>query len=252
MNGGEHEMNATSHEDLVTSIYSALAEDTRINLKNVQLDIRPVGQTLELHGKVENIVSKRILANIARQIGGNVFEVDDRLRVNTGDISDAALRDKVAEALLGEPVFSEYSISVVADGNEDLLQDPQPAAGNIRASLHGGVVTLSGEVWSITHMRLAEVVLWWIPGCQRIDNQLHVLPAETDSDDELTDAVKIVLEKDPLVHASQIRVGTAAGVVELDGQLPSEDEHMLALLDTWAVPGVWEVYDRIEVGRGLG
>ncbi|MDT8386545.1 MAG: BON domain-containing protein [Thiogranum sp.] len=252
MNGGQRETNATGHEDLITSIYAALVQDTRINLTNIQLDIRPVGKSLELHGKVENIVSKRILANIARQIGGNEFEVVDRLRVNTQDISDAELRDKVAEALLGEPVFGEYSISVVADGNEDLLQDPRPAAGNIQAALQDGVVTLSGEVWSITHMRLAEVVLWWIPGCQRIDNQLRVLPAESDSDDELTDAVKIVLEKDPLVHAGQLRVGTAAGVVELDGQLPSEDEHMLALLDTWAVPGVWEVYDRIEVGRGLG
>jgi osmotically-inducible protein OsmY len=93
--------------------------------------------------------------------------------------------------------------------------------------------------------------MWWIPGCQRVDNLIQVSPAQQDSDDLLTDAIRMVLEKDPLVHATQIRIGTAAAVVELDGQLPSEEEHLLAVRDAWTVPGVWDVNDKIEVGHGL-
>ena len=36
---------------------------------------------------------------------------------------------------------------------------------------------------------------------------------EVDNDNEITDVVRMVLEKDPLVHATQLRAGTAAGPV---------------------------------------
>ena len=59
--------------------------------------------------------------------------------------------------------------------------------------------------------------------------------------------VRMVLEKDPLVHATQLRVGTAAGVVEMRGLVASEEERDLALSDAWYVPDVWDVVDHIEV-----
>ena len=57
----------------------------------------------------------------------------------------------------------------------------------------------------------------------------------------------MVLEKDKLVDASQLRVGTAGGIVELRGLLASEEERHLAVRDVWYVPGVWNVVDHIEV-----
>ena len=72
------------------------------------------------------------------------------------------------------------------------------------------------------------------------------MPLENDNDNEITDAVRMVLEKDPLVHASQIRIGTAGGIVALDGSVASQEEKRLAVLDAWYVPGVWDVVDRIE------
>ncbi len=55
------------------------------------------------------------------------------------------------------------------------------------------------------------------------------------------------LEKDPLVQATQLRVGTAGGVVEIQGLVASDEERRLAVLDAWYVPGVWDVVDRIEI-----
>ena len=57
----------------------------------------------------------------------------------------------------------------------------------------------------------------------------------------------MVLEKDPMVHATQLCVGTAAAVVEMRGLVASEEERDLALRDAWYVPGVWDVVDHIEV-----
>lgn len=241
-------MSTPGSDELIKTIRAALLRDARVNLTLSQLDIRASGQQLILEGSVENIAVKRIAADFARQTTGAGYSVEDRLRINTQNIGDAALRDKIVKVLTGEPVFRDYRLFVEADGRRDLLHDPSVVDGHIMVSLQDGVISLHGEVASLTHWRLAEALIWWIPGCQRIDNHLQVVPPERDSDDELTDAVKIVLEKDPLVHAGQIRVGSAAGVVELGGQLASEPEHMLALRDAWAVPGVWEVNDHIEVG----
>jgi osmotically-inducible protein OsmY len=41
-------------------------------------------------------------------------------------------------------------------------------------------------------------------------------------------------------------VGTAGGVVVLNGSVASEEEKSLAILDAWYVPGVADVVDRIE------
>jgi osmotically-inducible protein OsmY len=88
--------------------------------------------------------------------------------------------------------------------------------------------------------------MWWLDGCEYVDNQLQIAPPEEDADNEITDAVRIVLEKDPLVHAGQLLVGTAGGVVVLNGSLASKEEKQLAIMDAWYVPGVADVVDRIE------
>ena len=109
-----------------------------------------------------------------------------------------------------------------------------------------GVVTLSGRVGSLTHRRLAEVLAWWTAGCELVENRLRVVPPEQENDGELTDAVRIVLEKDPLVQSSQISIDVQHGEVTLKGYVASEEERRLAVLDAWYVPGVREVVDRIQ------
>jgi osmotically-inducible protein OsmY len=71
-----------------------------------------------------------------------------------------------------------------------------------------GTVLLEGKVPSFSHQRLAGVLAWWVPGRQNVLNCLEAVPPEEDNDDEVTDAVRLVLEKDPFVNAGQIRIST--------------------------------------------
>ncbi len=56
----------------------------------------------------------------------------------------------------------------------------------------------------------------------------------------------MVLEKDPLVHSSQLAIHTAGGVVEMQGSPGKQGRKKIAVMDAWYVPGVSDVVDRIE------
>jgi osmotically-inducible protein OsmY len=65
----------------------------------------------------------------------------------------------------------------------------------------------------------------------------------------LTDAVRLVLEKDPFVNASSIRVSAKDWVVMLEGLVPTEAMKDMAERDSWYVLGVKSVTNRIAVER---
>ena len=109
------------------------------------------------------------------------------------------------------------------------------------------MVTLNGEVPSLTHKRLAGVLAWWVPGTCDVINGLEEVPAEEDNDDELIDAVRLVLGKDPFVNASKIRVSSKDWVVTLEGLVPTEAVKQMAERDAWYVLGVKEVFNRVQV-----
>jgi osmotically-inducible protein OsmY len=78
-------------------------------------------------------------------------------------------------------------------------------------------------------------------------NGIGVIPLEADSDFEIADAVRLVLEKDPFVNADQLRVGVRNAVVALDGVVPNDAERDMAEHDAWYVFGVEDVINRIRV-----
>jgi len=73
------------------------------------------------------------------------------------------------------------------------------ASGDILIGVKEGVVTLDGWVISLSHKRLAGVLAWWVPGCRDVLDGLEVLPPEQDNDDEVSDALSLVLEMDPMI-----------------------------------------------------
>ncbi len=78
-------------------------------------------------------------------------------------------------------------------------------------------------------------------------NGLEVVPPEEDDDGEITDAVRLALEKDPLVDAGQIGVTTHRSVVTLSGVVRCDVERQAAERDAWCVFGVDAVKTDIEV-----
>jgi len=232
----------------VKKIRAALEKETRINLHQSNIDIYSEDDTIVLEGSVTDITNKRLANTLARKIVQGDFTVLDRLCIESEVIGEKELKNKVAHILGHEPIFTNHTIVVRTDDDLEIIHDTRANAYRILASIENGIITLVGRVSSINHRRFAEVLMWWIPGCQQVNNALEVVPPQSDDDDTLTDAIRLVLEKDPLVHASQLTVDTLSGVVELNGYLPSEEEHVFAVRDAWTVPGVEDVRDRIQVG----
>ena len=239
-------MEQEASNDVSKALIAALEHDPRIDLHRYPVQASLQQGKLLLQGAVENIAAKKLFLAVAFELAGDSI-VLDRLRVSASNgEEDGTLRVGVVNALQREPALSEYSLRLMRDGKRETVHKAEDDAGLIDISVEDGVVSLSGHVGSLTHRRLAEVLVWWVAGCQAVNNQLEVVPPEEDNDGELTDAVRMAFEKDPLVHASQLLVSGHDGTVTLEGFVASKEEKKLAALDAWYVPGVLEVVDHIE------
>jgi osmotically-inducible protein OsmY len=76
---------------------------------------------------------------------------------------------------------------------------------------------------------------------------LEVVPPQDEDDDEIAEAVGLVLAKDPLVNANRMRVRTENSVVTLEGLAANEKESEMAEMDAWCVLGVNRVINRLEL-----
>ena len=100
---------------------------------------------------------------------------------------------------------------------------------------------------SLSHKRAAGVIAWWTPGCRDVINSLDVQPPEDDNDNEVIDALTLVLEMDPLIQADQIRASCRDYVVTLYGSARTTEERRQAEFDAWCIFAVDDVVNRIEV-----
>jgi osmotically-inducible protein OsmY len=203
---------------------------------------------LTLDGEVPSVAGKKLGLERAAAVAG-VRGIVDRLRVAAAQpMGDREIRDHVRDAFLQEPALAELTLRQRVAGGSELVREPPDAVrGWIEIGVEDGVVTLNGEVPGLGHKRLAGVLAWWVPGSRDVVNGLAESPAESDSDEEITDAVRIVLEKDPFVNAGQIRVATANRVVTLQGLVPTESEKEMAEADAWYVFGVDGVVNELLV-----
>ena len=235
-------------DQLIAELSAALERDQRINLHEYPISLRVEDGILFLEGTVENIAAKRRARALSQQIVKGRIPVEDHLRRQpTDSMGERELRDEAVDRLTTEPVFRDYTIRTHTEEKSAVVRDGGSNAHEIMIEVADGAITLKGSVGSLSHRRLAETLLWWIYACERVDNRLDIAPPEEDSDDEINDAVQIVLEKDPMVNADQMRVGTAAAVVHLDGLVSTSEEKAFAELDAWTVDGVWDVLNRLEV-----
>lgn len=233
-------------EKILTAVRAAFEHESRINLHHYPVHVEWSGGGLLLEGEVENIIAKKLALELAAATPG-VDGIIDRLRVTPAQrMGDGAIRDHVRHALLQEPAL-ETCIVRVRDG-QNVIVDREPSeqpAGVIEVFVEDGVVTLDGQVPSLSHKRLAGVLTWWAPGSRDVVNALEIIPPQEDHDDEITDAVRLVLEKNPFVDASHIRVSTANAIVTLEGMAVNETEKRMAESDAWYVFGVDKVINKI-------
>lgn len=237
-------------ETVLKRVQGAFAYESGINLQDHPIAMHFVDGMLVLAGEVPDIACKKRSVALARSIcNGNGLL--DQLRVAAGERSgDGAVRDAVCAQILQHVDFQNCSVrSWIKQHVETLREVSRDSSGALLISVEDGVVTLSGQVISLTHKRLAGVLAWWSRGCRDVVNELAVAPQEEDSDYELIDALRLALESDPFVHADQIGITCENRVVTLQGVVTSAAESNRAEQDAWYLYGLDGVNNRLQVRK---
>jgi osmotically-inducible protein OsmY len=205
---------------------------------------------LVLGGEVESVKAKKLALERVAALPG-ISGIADRLHVKPAThMSDKEIRVHMRDMLMEEASFKDLELGELERGQRKLVQGaPGDARGSIDFEVKEGIVTLNGRVPTLITKRLAGVMAWWVPGVRDVINGIAVEPPEDDGPDMIAEAVRVVLEKDPFVDATQVRVGVRNTVVRLYGLVPTETEREAAERDTWCIFGVDNVVNEIEVRR---
>lgn len=228
-------------DETARAIRAALERDPEVRQDRYPITVR-VDDVVHLEGDVEDIITKRKALRLVREVAGLPPIIEDRLCVVASQpVASDALLDAALKALRGEAAFRDMAIDTDQEAPTNGDQDW------IRVGVQGCRIRLKGEVNSLSHRRLAEVITWWVPGCCDVDNRLHVRPVEADSDEEISDAVRLVFDKEPALDAEQISVTTRDREITLRGAVFSEDQKRIAAQDCWYIPGVHAVHDELDI-----
>ena len=237
--------------EIVREVHAALQRDPRVDLRRhpIVIEYEPDG-SLVLQGETQSLAAKKIALELAASIRGSRGIVD-RLRVAPAQpMGDGAIRDHLRAAMLQEGAFTHYRMQT---GEEHRVTAAVEAAADrgdyLEIAVADGVVTLDGQVESLSHKRLAGLLAWWVPGTRDVVNGIEVKPFEEDNDDEITAAVTIALEKDRLVSADSIKVSTRNSVVTLEGVAPNRRQAEMAEADAWYIFGVDGVINHLRAAR---
>lgn len=234
-------------ERILKLVRGALERDRRINLHRFPVRADFVDQAVVLEGEVEDIAAKKLALEHAGAVAG-IRGVVDRLRVAPAERKgDGAIRTSLGGFLLDARALHSCTIRARRNSRVETLRQADGASA-IELEVSDGVVVLEGRIPSLSHLRLAGVLAWWTPGCRDVVNALEVDPPEADGDDEVIEALQLVLELDPLVrHTDNIRATSENFVVTLEGSVASDAERRRVELDAWALFAVDGVVNRLEV-----
>lgn len=237
-----------TRDAVLKQVQATIGREAHLDPQQWPIEIEFSGGTLLLNGELPHIAAKKMALRAAAAVDG-VEGIVDRLRVGARNGNgDGATRDTICNWLLQEIDFRNCAIHATVKGRRETLRDAGgDSCGAIEVAVQDGVVTLAGEVISLSHKRLAGVVAWWANGCRDVVNELAVVPQEEDNDDEIVDALRLVLESDPYVHADRIAVAARDSVVTLSGVVSSASEKVRAEMDAWYLHAVDRVVNRIEV-----
>jgi len=238
---------ADGHSPL-KQVMASLEADIRINLHRHPVRVRMLDDAVLLEGEVDSVAAKKLAIEHAAAVDG-IRGVVDRLRVEPAQRKgDGAIRDALLAALGAAREFANCTIRFCDSGRVEMLRDASgERSGDILIAVEDGVVTLEGTVISLSHKRVAGVLAWWTQGCRDVINSLVIDPDENDNDEEVVEALRIVLEMDPVIDAGQISARCRDFVVTLKGYVATDQQRWRAELDAWSLFAVDGVINRIEV-----
>ena len=238
-----------SREITTRKVHAALEREPRVNVHRHPIRVQSQDGAVILEGEVADVAAKKLALEAAAAAEG-VSGVVDRLRVAPGEArGDGAVRDSLARLLLEQAEFLNCTVRVHTNERSIELRKKEDGVGEIDISVTDGVVLLEGRMISVPHRLFAGAVAWWTPGRRDVINALEVVPPYEERDEEVTEALRLALEADPLLEADQIRPQCRDWVVTLEGAVPTEEQRRRAELDAWSLSGVDKVVNRLQVAR---
>lgn len=228
-----------NEERIIRKVAAALEREKQVNLHAFPLQLEFFFGVLTMEGEVEHIMAKKRALEVAALIP-EVKNIVDRIRLAPAErMEDGEIRERVCKALLAERMLDSCAIWGIVKGKPEVVREQdQGVDGSIDVEVADGIVILNGTVSSLSAKRLAGVLAWWVPGSRDVVNGIEEVPTEEDNDDEIVDAVRLALEKDPFVDAPQIKVCCCNNWVTLEGLVQNESVRHLAEADAWYVFGV--------------
>jgi osmotically-inducible protein OsmY len=239
-------------DTVLKQVMAAFERESHLKLHHHPIHMSFNDGALTVAGEVPDIASKKRLLQLTRAHSDGTPLVD-QLRVTANPpIGDGELRTHICERLAQAVDFRNCVICARVKGQLEVLRSTMDQAGVdgsgvIEVTVKDGVVTLTGQVISLSHRRLAGVMAWWVAGCRDVVNLLELMPDEADSDEEISEALHLVLETDPCVRAEQITINVENHRVTLAGWVPTEFESQQAEQDAWYLDAIESVVNRIEV-----
>lgn len=235
-------------ESITRHIHALLERERRINLHRYPIDIKNADGVAILEGEVGDIAAKKLAIELAASVP-EVHGVVDRLRVVPGERrGDGAIRDSIARLFLEEGEFRNCTLKTRVNGRSQVWREGNgDSVGDIEIVIENGGITLEGHVISVPHRLYAGVLAWWTPGRCDVINALELEPRYEENDEEVTEALRIVLEADPMVDASSIQARSEDWTVTLEGNVPTEEQKRGAEMDAWYVSGVERVVNNLQV-----
>ena len=127
---------------------------------------------------------------------------------------------------------------------------PMVSSGTVRVTVREGWITLEGEVDGWYRKDAAESAVQHLMGIKGVTNQIVIKPVLEPGDVEL--AIKSAFERNALLDAFKIQVGTSENRVTLSGNVRNYAEREEAELAAWAAAGVFSVDNQLKVEWSMG
>jgi osmotically-inducible protein OsmY len=237
---------------LLKQVMAAFEHESHLKLHSHPVHLSFVDGALVVSGDVPDVISKKRLLQLTGIHSESERLVDQLRVVATPPVADGELRTRVCERLAQAVDFRNCVICARVKGQLEVLRGTMDEAGNdgsgvIEITVKDGVVTLTGQVISLSHRRLASVLAWWVGGCRDVVNLLELASPEADSDDEMSDVLRLVLESDPFVRAEQITIQVDNHQITLAGWVATDAERRQAEQDAWCLDARGGVVNRIQV-----
>jgi osmotically-inducible protein OsmY len=239
-------------DTVLKQVMAAFERESHLKLHNHPIHMSFDGDALTVAGEVPDIASKKRLFQLT-QLHSEGTRLVDQLRVTANPpVGDGELRTHICDRLAQAVDFRNCVICARLKGQLEVVRGTMDQAGNdgsgvIEVTVEDGVVTLTGQVISLSHRRLASVTAWWVGGCRDVVNLLELVPAEADGDEEISEALHLVLETDQRVRAEQITINVENYRITLAGWVATEAERRQAEQDAWCLDAIEGVVNRIQV-----